>query len=128
MQHFALGFLTGLVVWIAIFIIYRIKAWDFPSASSTRGHILNALVWGVVGGAANLAVDIDFLIHQWLGLPYRFWHTPALILGVLLVVVCVVYLFRTAPQGRRTYTSFLVLVVGMSFITHVLQDYLLNWF
>lgn len=136
MQHFALGFLTGLLVWLSMLIVYRIKAWEFPAGPGTRflkamkgsSHALNALYWAVLGGAANLAVDIDYLLHQWLGLPYRFWHTPLLILGATLAVVCVVYLWRTAPHGRRIYASLLVLVVGLSFVTHVLEDYLLGWF
>ena len=136
MQHFVLGFLTGLLVWLSILIVYRVKGWEFPAGPGPRflkamkggRHILNALYWGVLGGVANLAVDIDYLLHQWLELPYRFWHTPALILGIILAVVCVVYLWRTAPYGRRIYTSLLVLVVGLSFVTHVLEDYLLGWF
>jgi hypothetical protein len=128
MQHFALGFVTGLLVWLAVFIVYRVKGWEFPSAFGTGKHILNALLWGVVGGVANLAVDIDFLLHQRFGLPYRFWHTPALVIGAILTVVCVIYLWRTAPDGKRRYSSFLVLVVGFSFVTHVLEDYLLGWF
>jgi hypothetical protein len=136
MQHFTLGFVTGLLVWLLMFIIYRVKGWDFPAGPGTRffkamkgsRHVLNALYWGVVGGIANVAIDIDFLLHQWLGLPYRFWHTPALVIGAILVAICIVYLWRIAPHGKRTYTSFLVLVVGLSFVTHVLEDYLLGWF
>jgi hypothetical protein len=136
MQHFTLGFLTGLLVWLSIFIIYRVKGRDFPAGPGIRflkaikgsRHVLNALYWGVVGGIANVAIDIDFLLHQWLGFPYRFWHTPALILGAILAFFSVVYIWRTAPNSRRIYTSFLVLVVGVSFITHVLEDYLLGWF
>lgn len=128
MQHFTLGVLTGLVVWLAIFIVYRIKAWDFPLASGLRGHVSNALLWGVVGGVANLVIDIDFLIHQRYVLPYRFAHTPFLILGIILTSVCIVYLWRNVPLGKRIYTSFLVLVAGFSFVTHVLEDYLLGWF
>ncbi len=135
-MHLVLGLLTGLVVWLSVAIAYRAKGWDFPSGPGMRflkamkggKHILNALYWGVVGGVANLAVDIDFPIHQWSGLPYRFWHTEALVLGAILAVACVAYLWRTAPHGRRTYTSLLALVVGLSFVTHVLQDYLLGWF
>jgi hypothetical protein len=126
MQHFALGFLTGLLVWLSVFIIYRVKGWGF--AHGTGRYVLNAILWGAIGGVANLAVDIDFPIHQWLGVPYRFWHTPALILGAILAVASFVYLWRAAPYGRRTRAGFLVLVVGLSFLTHVLEDYLLDWF
>ena len=136
MQHFALGFLTGLLVWLSTFVVYRIKVWEFPAGPGTRflkaikggRHILNALFWGVIGGAANLAVDIDYILHQEFGLPYRFWNTPVLIIGAILAVVCVIYLQQTAPHGRRNYTGFLVLVVGLSFVTHVLENYLLGWF
>ena len=80
MQHFGLGFLTGLLVWLSMLTVYRAKGWDIPAGPGARlsnsirasRHLLNALHWGVIGGAAGLAVDIDFPIHQWLGLPYRF--------------------------------------------------------
>ena len=86
---------------------------------------LDALCFGVLGGTAGLAVDIDYLLHQSLGLPYRFWHTPALILGSVLAVACIIYLYRTVPYGRRVYTSLLVLVVALALVTHMLLDYLL---
>ena len=61
MQHFALGFLTGLLVWLSTFIVYRIKVWEFPAGRVTRllkvmkgsRDILNALFWGVLGGAGD---------------------------------------------------------------------------
>jgi hypothetical protein len=127
MEHFTLGFATGLLVWLAALLVHRIKGREFPLASSTGRRIFNALIWGLVGGAANVAVDIDFLIHQWQGLPYRFWHTPVLIIGAVMTLICLVYLWRN-PPGRRTSAGFLILVVGLSFVTHVLQDYLLGWF
>jgi hypothetical protein len=126
MQHFVLGFGTGLLVWLVAFTIYRVKGWSF--SHGTGGYLLKALLWGLIGGVANLAIDIDFLLHQHLGLPYRFWHTPALIVGAVLTVASVLYVWRAAPHGKRTNTSFTVLIVGLSFVTHVLEDYLLNWF
>jgi hypothetical protein len=125
-----------LLVWLSILIIYRVKGWEFPAGSGARflkamkgsGHVLNAFYWGVLGGMANLAVDIDYLLHQGLEFPYRFWHTPVLFLGAILTIVCVVYLWRTAPNGRRIYASFPVMAAGLSFATHVLEDYLPGWF
>jgi len=135
-MHFVLGFLTGLLVWLPILIIYRVNNWDFPIGPGRqfwkrlRGsrHIVDALCFGVLGGTAGLAVDIDYLLHQSFGLPYRFWHTPALILGSVLAVACIIYICRTVPYGRRVYTSLLVLVVALALVTHVLLDYLLGWF
>jgi len=93
-----------------------------------RRHLLNALLFGLLGGTAGLAVDIDYLLHQWVGLPYRFWHTPALILGSCLTVACVCYLCRNFPRGKGVYRCLLILVVALAMVTHVLEDYLLGWF
>ncbi len=132
MPHFALGFLTGLVIWLSISVVYRAKGWDFPThfsrAPRWSRYVLSAVLWAVIGGVANVLIDIDFLIYQATGLPYRFSHTPMLIVGAVLTVICAGYLWREAPNGKRTYASLLVLVVGFSFVTHVLQDYLLGWF
>ncbi len=75
-----------------------------------------------------MAVDIDYLLHQWMGLPYRFWHTPALIPGAGLAVASIIYLCRDLPYIRGVYPSLLVLVVALALVTHVLVDYLLGWF
>lgn len=93
-----------------------------------KGGIRDALLFGFLGGIAGLAVDIDYLLHQWLGFPYRFWHTPALIFGSCLAIACGWYLCREFPRGRGVYYCLLVLVVALAIVTHVLEDYLLGWF
>ncbi len=132
MQHFVLGAATGLLIWLSILIVYQVKGWKFPTRFSKAPkwgrYLLSALLFTIIGGAANVAIDIDFLIHQATELPYRFSHTPMLVIGAILTVTCASYLWKRAPNGQMTFASLLVLVIGFSFVTHVLQDYLFNLF
>ena len=125
MYHFGLGFFVGLLVWLAILITCNMHGWGFPGG---RGYLFNALAFGFIGGIAGVAVDIDYLLHMWLGLPYRFWHIPALILGSILSIACIYYLYQKLPGGKWCYLCSLVLVATLSITTHVLEDYLLGWF
>lgn len=136
--HSAMGFWFSFAVALCIWMIWLNKhsAVEMPPTENLLS-LINRLMFapllaGLVGSLANNLIDLDHLL-TWSGLagirPLHVYFFIIGIVGALFFSLKITWLFAKFNLPRKSIfvPHLLGLIVSLSFVLHVAEDWLLDW-